>query len=108
MLGAVLLLGLAIAAEVTGTALLPRTHGFTSLWSTLIVLGLYALSIGLLAVIVKHIPVSIAYAVWAGIGTAAIAVVGWAFLGEHMSAAKIISLALIAIGVVGLNLVGTH
>lgn len=108
MLGAAILLGVAIAAEVSSTALLPHTKGFSHPGWTLLVLGLYGFSIWLLAIIVKQIPVSIAYAVWAGVGTAAVAVIGWAFLGEHMSATKVVSLVLIAVGVVGLNLVGSH
>jgi small multidrug resistance pump len=105
---AVLLLLAAIGVEVAATALLPRAAGFTQpLWSTVVVAG-YALSIWLLAVVVKVMPVSIAYAVWAGLGTAAVAVVGLIFLGESMSWLKVGSLGLIVLGVVGLNLVGTH
>ncbi|MGN6160996.1 MAG: DMT family transporter [Marmoricola sp.] len=108
MLGAAVLLAVAIAAEVTSTAMLPRTQSFSSPGWTILVMSLYAFSIWLLAIIVKHIPVSVAYAVWAGVGTAAVAVIGWAFLGEHMSPTKVVSLSLIAVGVVGLNLVGSH
>jgi small multidrug resistance pump len=108
MLGASLLLAVAIAAEVTSTALLPRTQAFSNPGWTAIVMGLYAASIWLLAIIVKHMPVSVAYAIWAGVGTAAVAVIGWAFLDEHMSPTKVVSLLLIAVGVVGLNLVGSH
>ena len=108
MWGAAVLLGVAIAAEVTSTALLPRTQAFSNPGWTLVVMGLYAASIWLLAIIVKQIPVSVAYAIWAGVGTAAVAVIGWAFLDEQMSATKVVSLVLIAVGVVGLNLVGSH
>jgi small multidrug resistance pump len=51
-------------------------------------------------------PVSIAYAVWAGLGTAAVAVIGYLCLGESMNPVKAASLALIVLGVVGLNLAG--
>jgi len=108
MLGASILLAVAIAAEVGSTALLPRTQGFTNPGWTALVVAAYAFSIWLLAIIVKVMPVSVAYAIWAGVGTAAVAVIGWAFLGEHMGTTKIVSLALIAVGVVGLNLVGSH
>ena len=60
--------------EVVATALLPRAEGFTNLWWSLGVIGGYALSIWLLALVVRQIPVSIAYAVWSGIGTAMVAV----------------------------------
>lgn len=105
---AAVLLLVAIGTEVAATALLPRAAGFTQpLWSAAVVGG-YALSIWLLAVVVREIPVSIAYAVWAGVGTAAVAVIGFLFLDESMGWLKAASLALIVLGVVGLNLVGSH
>jgi small multidrug resistance pump len=108
VLGAAVLLMVAIAVEVVATALLPKAAGFTDpLWSVVVVGG-YALSIWLLAVVVRAIPVSVAYAVWAGLGTAAVAVIGFFFLGESMGWFKAISLGLIVLGVIGLNLVGTH
>jgi small multidrug resistance pump len=107
MLAAVLL-AVAIAVEVTATALLPRSQGFTDPgWSAFVLAG-YALSIWLLSVVVRSMPVSVAYAVWAGVGTATVAVIGYLFLGESMGWVKAVSLALIVIGVVGLNAAGTH
>lgn len=108
MLGAAVLLVMAIGIEVGASALLPKAEGFTvPLWSAVVVAG-YGLSIWLLAVVVRSIPVSVAYAVWAGAGTAAVAVIGYLCLGESMSLLKATSLALIVLGVVGLNLVGGH
>jgi len=105
---AAMLLLVAIGVEVAATALLPKAAGFTQpLWSAAVVAG-YALSIWLLAVVVKAMPVSVAYAIWAGLGTAAVAVIGFVFLGESMSWVKATSLGLIVLGVVGLNLVGSH
>jgi small multidrug resistance pump len=102
------LLGLAIVVEVAATALLPRTAGFTSLgWTVLVVTG-YASSIWLLTIVVRTMPVSVTYAIWAGAGTALVAVVGLVFLGESFSWIKAVSLALIVAGVVGLNLTGAH
>jgi small multidrug resistance pump len=108
VLGAAVLLMVAIAVEVVATALLPKAAGFTDPWWSVVVVGGYALSIWLLAVVVRAIPVSVAYAVWAGLGTAAVAVIGFLFLGESMGWFKAISLGLIVLGVIGLNLVGTH
>jgi small multidrug resistance pump len=51
-------------------------------------------------------PVSIAYAVWSGVGTAAVAVIGFLYLGESMNVVKALCLVLIVAGVVGLNLAG--
>lgn len=98
----------AIGVEVAATALLPRTEGFTRLGWTAAVLGGYAVSFWLLALVVRTIPVSVAYAVWAGLGTALVAVIGYLFLGEQLGALKTVSLALIVVGVVGLNLAGAH
>jgi small multidrug resistance pump len=102
------LLLLAIGVEVAATALLPKADGFRDpLWSLAVIAG-YALSIWLLAVVVRSMPVSVAYAVWAGLGTAAVAVIGFLFLGEPMGLLKATSLGLIVLGVVGLNLVTSH
>jgi small multidrug resistance pump len=104
---AVLLLLSAIGLEVGATASLPRTRGFHDPgWSIAVVAG-YAVSIWLLSVVVKTMPVSIAYAVWSGVGTASVAVIGYLWLGESMSWVKAASLALIVVGVVGLNAAGS-
>lgn len=105
---AAVLLALAIVIEVASTALLPRTNGFTSPHWSVVVVGGYAVSIGLLAVVVKSIPVSLTYAVWSGAGTALVAVVGLVFLGESLSRLQVTSLVLIVVGVVGLNLTPSH
>ena len=105
---AMILLLLAIGTEVGATAALPRTDSFSNPLWTAIVLGGYAVSIWLLAVVVKTMPVSVAYAVWAGLGTAAIAVIGVIVLGESWDLTKAAALALIIVGVVVLNLHGAH
>jgi small multidrug resistance pump len=105
---AAVLLMVAIGVEVGATALLPKAAGFTQpFWSAVVVAG-YALSIWLLAVVVRTMPVSVAYAIWAGLGTAVVALIGFLFLDESMGWLKATSLGLIVLGVVGLNLVGNH
>jgi small multidrug resistance pump len=99
-------LGLAIAFEVLGTSLLKSTDGFTRLWPTVACLSCYAAAFALLAVAVRGVPVGMAYAMWAGLGTAAIVAVGVLFLGETLSLVKVIGTALIVVGVVVLNLGG--
>lgn len=94
----------AIGIEVGATTVLPRTRGFHDLTWSLVVLGGYALSIWLLAVVVRQMSVSVAYAVWSGLGTAAIAAVGAVAFGERLDAVKVTALALIITGVVVLNL----
>jgi small multidrug resistance pump len=108
MFTAAALLLVAITAEVVATTALPNAQGFTDVRWTAFVVGGYALSIWLLTLIVKQLPVSVTYAVWAGLGTAAISVVGVVFLGEKVDALKITALALIIAGVVLLNVRGAH
>ncbi|WP_367324017.1 multidrug efflux SMR transporter [Streptomyces sp. HUAS ZL42] len=98
----------AIAAEVAGTTALKYSDGFSRLWpSVLTVLG-YGVSFALLAQTLKTVSVGTAYAIWSGVGTAAIATIGIAFLGEGMTVAKAAGIALIIGGVVVLNLGGAH
>ena len=105
---AVVLLVGAIGIEVASTALLPRAEGFTDpLWSAVVLAG-YAVSIWLLALVVRTMAVSVAYAVWSGLGTALVAVIGVLFLDEQIGWVKAVSLALIVAGVIGLNLAGAH
>ncbi|VXC36180.1 multidrug efflux SMR transporter [Aeromicrobium sp. 9AM] len=108
MLIAAALLMVAIATEVAATAALPRAEGFTNPGWTAVVVAGYALSIWLLTVVVKEIPVSVTYAIWAGLGTAAIAVIGVVFLDEPVNPAKIAAIALIIAGVVLLNAQTSH
>ena len=98
----------AIGIEVSASAALPQTDGFRNpLWSAFVVVG-YVSSIWLLTLVVRDIPVSIAYAVWAGLGTAGIAVVGMIWLGEPLDVVKAAGIGLIVAGVVVLNVQGAH
>ena len=108
MLSPFVVLLAAIGVEVGATAALPRTRGFHDLPWSVLVLGGYGLSIWLLAVVVRQMPVSVAYAVWAGLGTAAIAMVGVLALGEKLDLTKVVALGLIIVGVVVLNLHAAH
>ncbi|MDF1557779.1 MAG: multidrug efflux SMR transporter [ANME-2 cluster archaeon] len=97
---------LAIIFEVLGTICMKLSQGFTKMVPSIFMIILYIISFGLLTMALKKIDVSIAYAIWAGMGTALIATVGILWFKEPISALKIISLGLIIIGVVGLNLSG--
>jgi small multidrug resistance pump len=108
MVAAWAMLLVAIAVEVFSTAALPRAQGFREPGWTVLVLAGYALSIYLLTLVIRHIPVSVTYAVWAGLGTAGIALVGVLVLGESWDALKGIALVMIIGGVVILNLHGAH
>lgn len=103
------LLLFAIAFEVLGTSLLKATDGFTRLWPTVISLGSYAASFVALAWAVRHeLPVGFAYAVWSGLGTAAIVTIGVLFFQEVLSFQKVAGVLLVIGGVVVLNLGGAH
>ncbi|GAA4529203.1 MULTISPECIES: DMT family transporter [Nonomuraea] len=104
-----LLLALAIICEVTATTALKLSNGFTNPgWTVTTALG-YIASFALLAQALKlHLEMGTAYAVWAGAGTAAIALIGAAFMGETLTLHKIGGILLIITGVVILNLAGTH
>ncbi|NLU67485.1 multidrug efflux SMR transporter [Streptomyces sp. HNM0574] len=98
----------AILAEVLGTTAMKYSDGFTRLWPSLATVAGYIVAFTLLAQALKSMPVGTAYAIWAGLGTAAVAAIGMVFIGEAVTAAKIIGLLLVICGVVVLNLGGSH
>ncbi|MBA4854340.1 DMT family transporter [Nocardia farcinica] len=109
MTTAYLYLGAAIAFEVLGTSLMKATDGFTRLWPTLACLAAYGVAFLTLSRSLRYgLAVGTAYAIWAGLGTALIVAIGTLFLHQPLTPAKIFALALIVIGVVVLNLSGTH
>lgn len=103
-----LLLAGAIAAEVGATTAMKYSEGFSRPGPSLLTVLGYLVSFALLAQTLKTVAVGTAYAIWAGVGTAAIAAIGIAFLGEGLTAAKAAGLALIIAGVVVLSLGGAH
>ncbi|MER7504352.1 multidrug efflux SMR transporter [Nonomuraea pusilla] len=104
-----ILLAFAIASEVLATSALKLSNGLTHLgWSVVVAAG-YLVSFVLLARALKlQLEMGTAYAVWSGVGTAAIALIGAAFMGESLNPAKIGGILLIIGGVVVLNLAGGH
>jgi small multidrug resistance pump len=97
---------LAILLEVSGTTCMKLSQGFTKLVPSILLFVFYSLSMGMLTLALKRIDVSVAYAVWSGVGTALIATIGVLWFKEPVTALKLISLGLIILGVVGLNLSG--
>ena len=96
----------AILLEVAGTSCMKLSQGFTKLIPSILIFVFYGLSFVGLTIALKKIDVSIAYAVWAGIGTALIAGIGMFYFKEPLTLVKVISILLIIAGVVGLNLGG--
>ncbi|MGK4904750.1 DMT family transporter [Streptomyces albus] len=98
----------AILAEVLGTTAMKYSDGFSKLVPSLVTAAGYVVAFVLLAHTLKTMSVGTAYAIWSGAGTAAIALIGMVFIGEAVTAAKILGLLLVICGVVVLNLDGTH
>lgn len=101
-----LLLGATILLEVAGTTMMKLSQGFTQLWPSLGVLVFYATAIVGVTVALKELELSVAYAIWSGSGTALTAMIGIALFQESVSPPKVLSLALVIMGIVGLNLAG--
>lgn len=98
----------AIVFEVAGTLTLKFTEGMTRLWPTLLMFAFYLVSLFGLSVAVSKIPVGTAYAVWSGVGTLMVALLGVFWLKEEVTVLRSASMLLIVIGVAGLYLTGSH
>ena len=99
-----LILVLAGLFEVGWAIGLKYTEGFTRLVPTLGTLAAMVISLGLLGVAMKSLPVGTSYAVWVGVGAVGTAILGIVLLGEPANAGRLISLGLIVAGIVGLKL----
>ena len=83
---------------------LKYTEGFTRLWPTLGTVLAMIISLWLLGVAMKSLPVGTAYSVWVGVGAVGTVALGIVLLGEPVNAARLVSVALIIAGIVGLKL----
>lgn len=101
-----LLLLLAILLEVTGTTCMKLSAGFTRLHFGVLMFIFYALSFTALTFAVKRIDMSVSYAVWSGLGTALIALIGIVVFKEPATLPKFLCIGLIIVGVLGLNVWG--
>lgn len=102
-------LGLAILFEVGGTTCMKLSAGLTKPAFAALIFVFYGISFGVFALALKKLDLGLSYAIWAGIGTAVVAVIGTLWFKEPMGPLKIGSIALIVAGVVGLNLArGAH
>ena len=96
-------LAVAIGSEIVATASLKLSNGFTRpLPSVVVVIG-YAISFYGLSVTLKSIPLGVVYAIWSGVGTAAIVLIGYFLFREVLDTLKLAGIGLIIIGVVLLN-----
>jgi small multidrug resistance pump len=94
---------LAIVLEVAGITAMKLSDGFSNVGPSICIFIFYAMSFGFLALTLRRLEVSFAYAIWSGVGTLLIALIGFFFFHEPMTAIKGLSLALIILGVLGLQ-----
>ena len=91
--------------EIVWATALKQSEGLTRLWPSVIGVGGALLSFALLAAALRHLPTGTGYAVWVGIGAVGVAVAGMILFGEAVSAARVLFLSFIVVGIVGLRLV---
>ena len=103
-----LMLTLSILFEISGTVFLKISDGMTRLWPAAGVVVCYVLSFWLFAIAVRRIELAVGYAIWSAFGTAGIAIISVGYFAEAMTWIKVASLALIVVGVVGLNVGATR
>jgi small multidrug resistance pump len=99
----VLWLAFAIGSEIIATVSLKLSDGFTKpIRAAMVVIG-YGISFYAMSIALRSIPLGVVYAVWSGIGTAAIVVIGVFLFREMLDAVKVAGIGLIIVGVVMLN-----
>ena len=91
--------------EIAWAIGLKYTEGFTRLWPTVATIAAMVVSLGLLGIAMRTIPVGTAYAVWTGIGTVGTVILGIFLFGESANALRLICVALILAGILGLKMI---
>lgn len=99
-----LLLFSAIAAEVVATSALKASEGFSRLLPSLVVIAGYGIAFTCLSLTLRTIPLGIAYAIWSGVGTALVAVIGWLFYRQALDLPAFLGIGLIIAGTLVLNI----
>lgn len=97
------LLALAVTGEIAGVLALRASDGFARLLPSLAAVLAFGVALVVVSRVMKVLPVSVAYPVWAGGGTAGVALLGMGVLGETPSVARAVGVALIVLGVVLIN-----
>jgi len=95
---------LAIISEVTGTTCMKLSVGFTKVWPSIAIFIFYGISLTSFTIAIKKIDISVAYAVWSGLGISLISTIGILWFEEPVNLLKIASIGIIIIGVMGLNI----
>jgi quaternary ammonium compound-resistance protein SugE len=99
-----LILVIAGLLEIGWAIGLKYSNGFSRLWPSVGTLAAMVVSMALLSIAMKSLPAGTAYAVWVGIGAVGTTILGIVLLGEPANAARLVSLALIVAGIIGLKL----
>lgn len=97
-------LALAIVAEVIATSALKAANGFSQLVPSLVVIAGYGTAFYCLSLALRSVPLGIAYAIWSGVGTALIALIGVVLYKQKLDPAAMLGIGLIVVGVLVLNL----
>lgn len=102
-----ILLIAAICMEVCGTTCMKLSEGFTKWVPSVLIFVFYAISFTLMTFAVRKLQLSITYAIWSGVGTFLIALIGLFWFKEPLTILKVVSMALVIAGIIGLNLSST-
>ena len=97
-------LAAAIVFEVAGSTSMKLSYGLSRLGPTALMFAFYAVAFACNAMALKRLDLSVTYAIWSGLGTAAVAVIGMTWFQEPVTALRLISIAFIVLGVLGLAL----
>ncbi|WP_046215112.1 DMT family transporter [Paenibacillus wulumuqiensis] len=100
--GWVLLL-LAIVLELAGTIMMKMSDGFSRILPSVLMFVCYGASFTMLNYAVRYMPISIAYAIWSGVGITLISIAGYYFFGERLKIASVCWMVLIIVGIIGLK-----
>lgn len=102
-----LAVAVAIVSEIVATSALAASQGFTRPWPTLLPIVGYGLAFYFLSLTLNSIPVGVAYAIWSGVGTVLITLVGWLMFDQKLDLAALAGIGPIAAGVVVMNVFST-
>jgi small multidrug resistance pump len=97
-------LAIAVLFETIGTTALKASDGFTRLWPTVLVALAYGVSFWLLSMVLRTIPVGIAYAIWSGLGICLIAGIGYLVFGQRLDLPAVLGLGMIIAGIAVIQL----
>ena len=99
-----ILLSLAIVFETIATSFLKQSEQFSKLWPTVMMVVCYGASFYLLSIVLKTMPIGIAYAIWSGVGIVLIGFIGWLVFKQSLDFPAILGMGMIIVGVIIINL----